>query len=241
MLRHALPALARTIGAIALPLVVTACGTTDRIKPVSVVPMEDYRQRHPIVLAEARTSLDVFPSTAGGALDRHTAKQIYALAQQYRELGHGPVMVLVPRGRIGGDQRVIIADVRRLFALAGVHTGIDVSSYPIGDPGMASPVRVSFAGIKARVADQCGQWPNDLASGSSVEGWDNKPYWNLGCATQSMIAAQASDPRDLVTPRGEEATDTQIRARAIDQIRKGADPNTAWGVKNSNIGQVGGN
>ena len=90
------------------------------------------------------------------------------------------------------------------------------------------------------MADQCGQWPSDLASASSIEGWENKPYWNFGCATQTMIAAQTSDPRDLVTPRGEEASDALMRARGIDTVRKGSDPNTAWTVKNSNIGGVGG-
>ncbi len=91
------------------------------------------------------------------------------------------------------------------------------------------------------MADQCGQWPRDLSSASSVEGWDNKPYWNLGCATQTMIAAQTSDPRDLVTPRGEEPADTLIRARGIDSIRKGSDPNTNWAVRSTNISGVGGN
>jgi len=75
--------------------------------------------------------------------------------------------------------------------------------------------------------------------GSSVEGWQNKPYWNFGCATQTMVAAQTADPRDLVEPRGEEPSDTIIRARAIDSVRKGTDPNTNWIVKNSNIGTVG--
>ena len=56
-----------------------------------------------------------------------------------------------------------------------------------------------------------------------------------------MIAAQASDPRDLVTPRGEEPTDTLIRIRGIESIRKGNDPNTTWAIKSTNIGGVGGN
>ena len=109
-------------------------------------------------------------------------------------------------------------------------------------PIPGSPRRCVSAsrGIKAKVTDQCGQWPNDLASGSSIEGWDNKPYWNLGCSTQSMIAAQTADPRDLVEPRGEEVSDTQMRARGIEAVRAGADPNTSWHVQNSNIATVGG-
>ena len=225
-------------GAIALLLALAGCGTTDRIKP-SAIALEDYRARHPIVLAEARTAVDVFPATGGGRLDTHSAKQVYAFAQQYRELGHGPILVLVPRGR-GVEQPAVAADVRRVLAAGGARGGVEVSTYPVADPALAAPVRLSFVGIKAKVADQCGQWPSDLASGSSVETWDNKSYWNFGCATQASLAAQTADPRDLVTPRGEEPSDALMRIRGINSLRNGADPNTSWGTHNSSIGSVGG-
>ena len=223
--------------AVLVPL--AGCGTTDRIVKTSV-PIDDYRARHPIVIAEDRTSIDVFPSIAEGKLDGHTAKQIFAFAQQYRELGRGPILVLMPNGHGSSDGAAVAAGIRRVLMAGGARSGIQMSSYPVADDRFGSPVRVSYVGLKAKVADQCGQWPSDLGSGGSVEGWENKPYWNFGCSTQSMIAAQTSDPRDLVSPRGEEPADTLIRSRAIDSVRKGADPNTTWAVKNSNIGSVGG-
>ena len=222
---------------LSLAAALAGCGRTDRIVATSV-PLEDYTARHPIAITETRSAVDLFPSMASGRLDTHTAKQIYAFSQQYRELGHGPIMILVPRGHA---DRAVVGEIRRVLGLGGVRAPIDVSAYPVADHGLASPVRVSYQGIRATVADQCGQWPRDLASGSSVEGWDNKPYWNFGCATQTMIAAQTSDPRDLVTPRGEEPADTLIRAHNIDAIRHGVDPNTAWAVKGTNIGGVGSN
>ena len=214
------------------------CGKTDRIV-ASSVPLDDYRARHPILLAQAKTSIDVFPTMGRGRIDNLSAKQIIAFAAQYRDVGHGPIMVLLPRAPGVGDGRVMLADIKRALAIGGARGGVDVSTYSVVDPSLASPVRLSYTGLKANVGDQCGQWPNDLNSGDSLEGWKNKPYWNFGCATQTMMAAQASDPRDLVTPRGEEATDTAIRLRAIDSVRKGTDPNTAWATKNSSIGAVG--
>ncbi len=230
--------LPKPLAAGAMLLALAGCGTTDRIKPSSIA-LEDYHARHPIVLAEARTAMDVFPASGGGRLDTHSAKQVYAFAEQYRDGGHGPVLILVPRGR-GMGQPAVIADIRRVLAAGGARGGVEVSSYPVADPGLASPVRLSFTGIKAKVADQCGQWPSDLASGSSVETWDNKSYWNFGCATQATLAAQTSDPRDLVTPRGEEQSDALIRIRGINSIRGGSDPNTSWSTHNSSIGSVGG-
>ena len=226
----------RLAGAFAALLALAGCGTTDRIKPPGIA-LADYHARHPIVLAEARTAVDIFPATGSGRLDTHSAKQVYAFAQQYRELGHGPVLVLLPRGR-GMEQAT--GDIRRVLAAGGARGGVDVSTYPVADPALASPVRLSFLGLKANVADQCGQWPSDLASGSSIETWDNKSYWNFGCATQATLAAQTSDPRDLATPRGEEQSDALIRIRGINSIRNGTDPNTGWSTHNSNIGSVGG-
>ena len=219
-------------------LPIAGCSTTDRIKPTGIA-LEDYRLRHPLVLAEARSSVDLFPEGASGHLDRHTAKQVYAFAEQYRDGGQGPVLVLLPRGR-EAERAATVADIRRALAAGGARGGVEVSSYPIADPHLASPVRLSFVGLKAKVPHPCGEWPSDLASGSSVDTWDNSTYWNFGCATQATLAAQTSDPRDLVTPRGEEQTDALIRIRGIDAIRKGSDPNTGWSTHNSNIGGVGG-
>ncbi len=230
-----LPSVRRSILLLGLALPAAGC-VTDRVVPNSSVPLADYHARHPIVLAEARTTLDVFPSAEQGRLDRHTAKQVYAFAEQYRDNGRGEVSVLVPRG--AGVAPSLVADIRHVLALGGAR-GVTVASYPVADPRLASAVRLSYAGIKANVADQCGQWPSDLASGSSIEGWENKPYWNFGCATQTMIAAQTSDPRDLVAPRGEEPADTELRERGIRSTRGGTDPATSWQLTNSHIGNVG--
>jgi Pilus biogenesis CpaD protein (pilus_cpaD)/Type II/IV secretion system protein len=101
----------------------------------------------------------------------------------------------------------------------GAHTRMIVSPYPAG-PNLSAPARLSFLGLKAHVADQCGQWPRDLAVGSgAVADWSNKPYWNFGCACQTAFAAQVADPRDLVAPQGETPADTAMRVRAREEIR----------------------
>lgn len=227
-----------TVLALVAGLPLAGCGTTDRIVKTSAIP-DDYRARHPIVVTDSDTSLDVLPSRGMGRLDSHTAKQIIAFAQQYHELGHGSITVLVPRGI--GEPHQFVADVRAALEAGGASGHVVVSSYPVADPNLAAPVRLTFRGTKARVGDVCGQWPSDLGSGSSVDGWENKTYWNFGCATQQMIAAQTSDPRDLITPRGEEPSDTATRTRKIEQIRQGTDPAVTWTVKPGSIASVGGN
>src|SRR5579863_8153425 len=162
--------------------------------PVSAM---DYHERHPIVLAKAPTTLDLFP--VGDRLDSLSADKIKAFAERYRNLGVGEVTILAP----AGDYRAAraIGEIRRALYANGLRGNVAVGSYPVEDPTLASPVRLVFQGLKAKVADRCGQWPTDLASGSSIETWKNENYPNFGCATQSALSDHIDDPRDLVQGR----------------------------------------
>jgi pilus assembly protein CpaD len=105
---------------------------------------------------------------------------------------------------------------------------------------------LSFFGLKATVASRCGQWPRDLAVGNGpIEDWDNKPYWNFGCAFQTALAAQVADPRDLVSPQAETPQDTVIRTGAIDALRSAIGRNSPdrgpnWKPVPSGISTIGG-
>src|ERR1700761_6632749 len=210
----------------------------DRMR-TSSIPMEDYRNRHPIVLAEAAQKLDIFPAPELRGLDRRTFAQVVEYGRRYHYNGHGAIQVFVPTGATGGTNPSTIQSIRRALAAGGAYAPLQITTYPVVNESLASPLRLSFYGLKAKVADPCGQWPGDLASGSSLQGWENKPYWNYGCSYQNMIAEQVADPRDLVGPRAEDFADTQIRERAIDSIRKGEDPSTVWTAKGTTISSVG--
>ncbi len=214
------------------------CANVDRTSTSSMT-MNDYRARHPIVLAEQERRLDIFPSPEIRGLDARSAAQVAEFGTLYRDTGSGPIRVFIPALGHGALPPAAVAEIRRELAAGGAVAPLEVSTYPVINRDLASPVRLSFVGLKAKVADPCGQWPSDLASGSSTHGWENTQYWNYGCSYQSMFAEQVADPRDLVGPRAEDPTDTQMRSRAISEIRKGTDPGTTWKVKNSAISTVG--
>jgi pilus assembly protein CpaD len=220
--------------ACALPL--AGCGG-DRVVAQSTTP-PDYRVRHPIIIGEADYSLDLFPTGTGGSIDPRSVDRLRDFAQRYREIGHGQITVLAPTGGpFNPAQSASLVHIRQIFGPMGAY--VAVAPYPIADPTLAAPVRVSFEGVKARLPHRCGDWPNDLASGSTAQGWENKTWWNFGCANQNALAMQVADPRDIAGPRGERPADTNMRIRAIEHVRKGDDPGTKWLVKNSNIGAVG--
>ena len=196
----------------------------------------DYHERHPIVLGKAATTLDLFP--VGGRLDDLSTDKLKAFAERYREFGSGEVTILTPAGdRYSAE---IVPQIRQRLYAHGLRGYVAVGSYPVEDRTLASPVRLVFQGLKVHVADRCGQWPTDLASGSSIETWKNQSYPNFGCATQSALAAQIDDPRDLVQARGSTPPDETMRLRAIEKVRQGQDPGTEWKTQTTAIGQVGG-
>jgi pilus assembly protein CpaD len=204
----------------------------------SIAAPDDYHLRHPIVLTNAPTTMDVFP-VGQGALDESSAADVRAFAARYEKYGVGKIIVLAPAG--GGPKIHAGVDaVRRVLASAGVSGRIGLGTYSRADPLLAAPIKLSFLALKAEAPPHCGQWPEDLASGSSLESWRNETYWNYGCATQTVLAAQVDDPRDFQRARSLGPSDVQMRLRAINAVRGGSDPGTAWQVQNSNIGQLGG-
>ncbi len=197
----------------------------------------DYHLQHPIVLTQAPTTVDIFAPT--GKLDAQSAASIHAFADRYREFGAGQIAILAPSSRRGSSS-VTIAEIRRELYASGVRGNVAVGSYPVAGSATAAPVRLVFQGLTAKVPTRCGKWPEDLASGDNFNEWKNLPYENFGCATQSMLAAQIDDPRDLARARAVTEPDVEMRLRAIDAVRKGNDPGTNWKIQNTAIGTVGG-
>ncbi|MEH3119501.1 MAG: CpaD family pilus assembly protein [Methylorubrum populi] len=191
----------------------------------------DVRTRHPIVLADADRTLDVFP-TGIGHVDPRQRADIEAFLVEYRRYGRGLLVVEVPRGvspALAGPVERTGAAIRRLANAMGLPPGgVRVGAYPVANPNLAAPLRLSFQRMQAKVADKCGLWPRDLGASDLRADWSNEPSWNLGCATQATIAAQVADPIDLVRGRPEGRIDTIRRTQDIGRLREGKDPSTEW-------------
>lgn len=216
-----------------------ACGV-QRTLPPPVTPY-DYHDRHPVVLGDVPQVLDVFPASIRGRVDPETRGRLREFVARYKELGHGQVTMLTPVGSAAAQASAGEAGaVRHALAAAGLGGNILVGVYPVTDPKLAAPIRLSFQSIKAKVAGRCGEWPRDLASGASLDGWQNETYWNFGCASQATLSAQVADPRDLANPRGETPSDIETRMRNINRMRRGEDPSTTWRLKATDISSVGG-
>jgi pilus assembly protein CpaD len=224
----------RTVLAIsALPALLAACAP-DRVITGSVYP-HDYRERHPIVITHAPENLDLFVS--GRGLNRRQREDLAGFVTEYRSKGQGPITVAVPRGPSATGAAQAAATIRSLLADARVP--VVSTTYPVTDPMLAAPVRLSFRALAAEVASYCGLWPQDLGVSDPVFNNNNQPYYNLGCAMQSNIAAQVADPADLVGGRAEGRPDTIRRVGNLEKLRKGQDPSTVYRESGASIGEVG--
>ena len=79
------------------------------------------------------------------------------------------------------------------------------------------------------IAGPCGLWPEDL--GPSIRNpsyFDNKQYYNFGCAYQRNLAAMVENPSDLVQPRSETPAYTMRRTAAFEKYRKGIATSTTY-------------
>src|SRR5664279_3155999 len=73
----------------------------------------------------------------------------------------------------------------------------------------------------------CGLWPEDR--GRSIKNkryFENKPYYNFGCAYQRNMASMVDNPSDLVQPRSETPAYTTRRTTAFEKYRKGTSTTT---------------
>ena len=215
----------------------TLAGCTDRLATGTTIS-DDYTQRHSIVLREKPVTINI---VSGPNLDLGSRNRVAQLAADAREEGARTVEILIPAGAVNeAHARAVVPAIRAALGEGGSALAISVGSYPASGSRNLMPLRISYRTVRAAVAHRCGEWPADLASGSSLETWDNRPYWNFGCSYQNMIATQLDDPRDLENPRAITPADAQIRMRGIDRVRKGSDPGTSWTTQNSGIASVGG-
>ena len=190
----------------------------------------DVRDRHPIVLANSARVLDIFADAPRGFSERER-QDLGAFVAEYRRYGQGPLIAQVPVG--AGNASATRAAVERIRGAAGVR--MVVSTYRPADPALASPVRLSFQRLQAKVGSTCGLWPQDLGVSDAEFNSANQSYWNLGCATQSNLASQIADPVDLVRGRQTTPPDTGRRMYNIDKLRQGQDPSTTYKTEEKTV------
>ena len=188
----------------------------------------DYRARHPITMKEGDRTVEVFLGRNRGGLSPSQRADVLSFANAWRRESTGGILIEVPSG---GPTSQAAADslreIHSIFAASAVpRHGVTVRTYPPSPFAIAS-IKLNYPKLVAE-AGPCGKWPNDLGPADDATYAENKPYWNLGCASQRNLASMVDNPADLVQPRGETPAYSGRRSVALDKYRKGESPSAIY-------------
>jgi pilus assembly protein CpaD len=213
---------------VGLALALGACTHTDEAVTASIP--DDYKQRHPIAIEEANRSIVVFVGHARGGLTASQRADVMGLASTWLQEGTGAIHVDLPtdtpNARAAADS---LREIQAMLAAAGVPPrGVIVRRYHPEDQRFLPPIRLTYSRIAA-VAGPCGLWPEDLGPSIKNKSWfENKSYYNFGCASQRNLAAMVDNPSDLEQPRPETPAYTMRRNVAFEKYRKGTSTTTSY-------------
>jgi pilus assembly protein CpaD len=183
---------------------------------VGAIP-DDYRTRHPITVREATEDLELFVASSDTRLTPADLTRMESFAARFRASRASVIRLGVPSGaRNDAAARLVADNAAAVLRRHGIsRQRILIAPYPAGGVPDVPPLLLSFNAVVAEV-EPCGRWPEDLGDTS-----ENRNYHNFGCASQSNLAAQIADPRDLLGPRGMSEIDAERRSTVIEKYRQG--------------------
>jgi len=219
------------VGAFAL----AACNATTREVTGSVG--SDVRQRHPIVLKEGPQTVNLFIGDKRGTLNGSQRAEVLSFANEWRREATGGILIDVPAGSSNAGAAANAArEVRSILSSAGVPPhAIEMRENRPRSPGKLPTLRLHYPRVMAD-AGPCGLWPDDLGPTYEREHFENRQYWNFGCAQQRNLAAMVDNPTDLVQPRSEVPPYNARRTTVLGKYSRGE--STATQYPDENKGKI---
>ncbi len=223
-------------GALAAAGVMALSGCYTAKDTTSAIPA-DYRQRHPITIKETDHTVEVFVGSGRGGLNAYQRADVLAFAQNWKREATGGIIIDQPSGT--PNERAAeeaVREAQSIFAAAGIPIdAVAVRPYRPKNRVATATIKLNYP-VMAAQAGPCGLWPADLGPSYEPGHIENKPYWNLGCASQRNLAAMAANPSDLVQPRAETPSYAPRRSTALEKYRKGEGSATTF--PNPNQGKI---
>lgn len=195
-------------------LALASCGSPrDGINTGSV---DDYRERHPIIVTEAEHSIEIPIASGDRSLSMGARDVIRGFGQKRMAAQRGVIQVLYPQGSPNSAAaRTVREQVRAELRRAGIEPGMIVEQSYQAPGGESAPIRISYVATTAMVASTCGEWPKSISPDMA-----NRQYHNFGCAYQNNLAAQIANPADLIGPRAQTPVDAEQRSAVMKNYRE---------------------
>ena len=159
-LTHRLPVLAALVLATTTLSGCAMFGKRDHIE-VGAIP-DDYRTRHPIVIAETQKQLMVPVGNASRELSFAEKEVVLGFLANYKSQGSGAIYVSTPAGaQNSGAAGNIANQVAQTASENGYAGRVMMSQYNAPSDQPTPPVIVSYGAMTAS-AGPCGKWPEDI-------------------------------------------------------------------------------
>lgn len=203
----------------AAPLAVLAlAGCADRMQTASIP--DDYRTNHPITIAERENYIDLAVGSTDHGATKAQVQTLEGFLANYDQHAAPALTIMRPTGALNTVAASRAAkDFARIAKANGVPASrISITTYEAGAADTSAPVRVSYVSVQAQT-NECGQWPEDL-----VRTGANRHYADYGCSYQNNVAAQISNPNDLLGPRKPTTIDAENRSIVIEDYRVNSRP-----------------
>lgn len=217
----------RAVLSVGAAAALAGCNTTVAGDTTGGIP-NDYRARHPISVKEGKKTLVLFVGHGRGGLSPTQSAEVLAFAQNWKRDATGGVTIDRPMG--GATERAAndtLKETLSILVQAGVpNDGIGLR--PFDAVGQKHTwLRLNYPLMVAQ-AGPCGLWPDDVGPSYDPKHFQNREYYNFGCAQQHNIAAMVANPSDLVQPRAETPAYEAKRQFGMDKWRKGESPATVY-------------
>ena len=216
---QALPTAVKVLTVTAIGLSLGACRPGEEPgTQVAGWAMIDPAQRHPIVVSKQPATMNVRVTRGADGLTPQQRSSVIDFLNRYRgaDQGNSKIMVHVPSGAPNEVAALhAVADLREVLREYGLDdTRVSIQPYH-AEGDHQPPIKISYARFVAEGPD-CGRWHGNIASNPQ-----NLPYHDFGCANQRNLAAQVSNPADLLGPRTMTPAISERRDTIWDKFIKG--------------------
>jgi len=196
------------------PVLAVALSSVLSLSACSSTPVSTDLPRASAVAETFRADMAVNPADNGLTWGQYD--MLSAIADEYKQRGHGPLVITYPQGGNNEEAAIgAIAEARTFLYERGLDwRQITGGAYNANGQRNAAVI-FSFTRYRA-VGPDCMQEWSDL-----TREFDNVRDDRFGCAMANNLAAMISNPRDLVTPRGQTPADAGRRQVVLEGYRAG--------------------
>ena len=209
----------KALTALLLAAALAGCKTADDHSKVAGWSLLDPNQRHPIMVSQQPSHLNVHVPRGANGLTPMQRADVVDFVNRYRaaDAGNSRLVISVPSGAPNEVAAMnATEDIRALLLDGGFsESGITVEAF--NDESNPSPaIRISYMRYVAE-GPQCGHdWSQNLAHGPN-----NNAYPNFGCSNQRNLAGMIANPADLLGPRNEGQRYAERRDEIMSKYVKG--------------------